>query len=292
MAGDEHASYYKPLVSLINGPECSVVNALAAESRQTCYIKRVSWDPVSDWGGFADIDQVKAKIEGLDANSDGTLVIVDETDLVWYGDDWRGESISLDRKWLDKMTIAGYDVWVVTGVASAWAGEGFNAGWAVAPSQKSPNPFGTQTISSLALAFVTAAFMDDGYYLDTQRVFVEKIRKDMVERATLDGLDVWGPPFLPVIFVDLGSSKALLAFLNLARSQGFVLEGSSKSSGDSYLQIAVHVLHSRVFDLLCDFLKKPNSKEESKKASNKKTGKAKQGLRRCTEPTSAQKKGL
>jgi len=124
-------------------------------------------NPCNPTGIFMDLEKIKLHLEMNHSNN--SHVLVDESMLPWFGENWREQSLSSVPEWIENLyKEKGIAVWVIHSWTKFWCCPGVRLGSAIAPTQqhmielkKKQVPW---SLNNMALAFAEEV-VKDGVYM-------------------------------------------------------------------------------------------------------------------------------
>ena len=142
-----------------------------------------------------------------------SVVVVDESMIFWFGEDWRSQSLVTQSKWISEM----YDtrkvsIFIIHSWTKIWKCCGIRIGSIVAPNREMATAIRVKqtpwSVNMLGLAFMSAACKDAKYMRKTWKV-TPVWRQSMCD-AIADIFPAWqmsGPPFISWIWCDTHSAQ-------------------------------------------------------------------------------------
>jgi histidinol-phosphate/aromatic aminotransferase/cobyric acid decarboxylase-like protein len=201
-------------------------------------------NPCNPTGDYLTIPQMKAYIEKVCER--GTTVLVDESMQLWYGPDWRDDSLVSQGDWI-KFLLDTRDirVYVVHSWTKIWSCPGIRIGSIVCPDaslasaiRKHQVPW---SLNVFALRFLSAA-IQDVEYLHRTWSSCPRLRQRTVE--ALSGMfptwRVHGEPWLSWLWIDTKDKAVAEQAVKLAKSAGVPIRNGAMGYGlPTFIRIKV-----------------------------------------------------
>lgn len=201
-------------------------------------------NPCNPTGDYLSINQMKAYIEKMCER--GTTVLVDESMQLWYGSDWRNDSLVSQREWIQEL-LDEYDirVFIVHSWTKIWSCPGIRLGSVVCPTsaltsaiKKHQVPW---SLNVFALRFLSAAIKDTDYLQRTWST-CPRLRERTVERLTVM-FPMWqfhGEPWLSWLWIDTKDVAVAELAVKLAKNAGVPMRNGAMGYGlPTFIRIKV-----------------------------------------------------
>jgi len=189
-------------------------------------------NPCNPTGIFLNIEELKKHINTKIAHN--SYVLVDESMLPWYGENWIEQSLSSIPEWIEQIyKEKGIAVWVIFSWTKIWCCPGLRLGSAIAPTtqlmidlKKKQVPW---SLNSMAIAFAAEVVKDIEYMKETWKV-TSDWRKQTVSRlsAEFPSWKFYGEPWLSWIWIDTGSEVIASQADELTTKAGMPIRPGSK----------------------------------------------------------------
>jgi histidinol-phosphate/aromatic aminotransferase/cobyric acid decarboxylase-like protein len=158
--------------------------------------------------------------------SDNSVVVVDESMLMWLGPEWRNDSLMTDPTWVRGLAeTRGIKVYVMVSWTKIWACPGVRIGSLLCPDEDSLAAVKLKmvpwSVNTAALAFVSAVVRDVEYMERTWDI-TPRWRTALSDTLTgaIPALKVLGEPYLSWVWVDCGSEALAAAIVDECRAAG------------------------------------------------------------------------
>ena len=179
-------------------------------------------NPTGDWMRLGDL---KKFIES--SCRDKSTVMVDESMLMWYGENWKEESLLSEAKWAEELEARrGIRVFLIHSWTKIWSCPGLRIGSVVAPSANAYADLKhvqvPWSVNSAALRFIELVVKDDAYLAKTW-ANTRTWRAHMVD-SVATAFPSWtchGQDWLSWVWIDTGSEAVAAAAVEAGRAAGF-----------------------------------------------------------------------
>jgi len=201
-------------------------------------------NPCNPTGDYLNIDQMKAYIEKMCER--GTTVLVDESMQLWYGPEWRKDSLVSQSAWIEdlheKLDIR---VYIIHSWTKIWSCPGIRLGSIVCPTaglcaniKKHQVPW---SLNVFALRFLSAAIQDTEYLYRTW-VNCPRLRERTVTHlaAKFPTWKVHGETWLSWLWVDTKDAVLADEAVKLAKKAGVPIRWGGMGYGlPTFIRIKV-----------------------------------------------------
>eukprot|EP01124_Arcella_intermedia_P022704 TRINITY_DN3442_c0_g3_i2.p1 TRINITY_DN3442_c0_g3~~TRINITY_DN3442_c0_g3_i2.p1 ORF type:complete len:334 (+),score=99.74 TRINITY_DN3442_c0_g3_i2:37-1038(+) len=167
-------------------------------------------NPCNPTGVFLEKESLKEHISKK--HSENSFVLVDESMLPWYGENWREQSLIGEKQWIENLlTEKGISVWIIHSWTKIWCCPGIRLGSVVAPTKQHMVEFKKKqvpwSLNNVALAFANEVVKDHSYMVKTWEV-TKQWRQETIQRIATH-LPTWkcyGQSWLSWIWIDTGDA--------------------------------------------------------------------------------------
>jgi len=214
---------------------------MAAED-QACSMLAIV-NPCNPTGEYLNIDQMCKYIE--DTVTAPCAVLVDESMQLWYGPEWRKDSLLSKTQWIMDMQAKGIDVYLIHSWTKIWSCPGIRLGSVLCPTAKHAADIKTHqvpwSLNIAALAFLSEAVKQSQYLEQTWDLTV-KWRKRTVDfiNKTFPEWDVQGEEWLSWMWIDTKSETDVQKVVKYCRDAGVpIRDGNMGYKCPTYIRLAV-----------------------------------------------------
>eukprot|EP01068_Selenidium_serpulae_P009035 Selendium_serpulae@DN5134_c0_g1_i1.p1 len=220
-------------------------------------------NPCNPTGEHIPLEKMKKML--LDFSEKGTIVLIDESMLMWHGPSWLKESFVSQQDWVEHMSNEkGVHIFVVTSWTKIWACPGLRIGSVVAPTERlyraAKRIQVPWSVNGPALAFLHAAVLDEEYLHRTWAV-TEKWRNYAVEKMTQTKpkWTITGEKWLSFLWINTHSEEEARTAVSRCLTAGVPLRwGLHGYELPTYIRIAVR--EPRLTDIIVNAIKGGNEK--------------------------------
>jgi histidinol-phosphate/aromatic aminotransferase/cobyric acid decarboxylase-like protein len=192
-------------------------------------------NPCNPTGDYLSVHQMKAYIEKTCET--GTTVLVDESMQLWYGPNWRDDSLVSQADWIQKLHDENdIRIYIIHSWTKIWSCPGIRLGSVVCPTVKLAADIKKHqvpwSLNVFALRFLSAAIEDTGYLQRTWSS-VPRLRQRTVEQLSkmFPRWEFHGEAWLSWVWIDTRDAAVAEQAVKLAKAAGVPLRNGAMGYG-------------------------------------------------------------
>ena len=241
---------YERVCLLTNKKKCNYTNK---NTDLTCII-----NPNNPTGDFLSVIEIKEYINKYCKNN--SYVIVDESMIPWYGEQWRQNSLISESDWIKQMANNNsIFIFIIHSWTKFFSCTGLRYGSLICPNESSFNKIHSikipWSVNNISLKYIDYCINDTKYMKDIwDNTSILRDYQCQQIKSYFPNWDIYGANFLSWIWIDTHNEDIALLAYNLCKYNGTPIRlGKFGYNKNSYLRIAVK--EEKYFDLLLNSLK-------------------------------------
>lgn len=223
------------------------------DTKLTCII-----NPNNPTGDFMELDTIKEYI--LKNCKPDSHVIIDESMIFWFGEDWRDHSLVSQTEWIRNLANThNIFVYIIHSWTKIFSCTGIRIGSIVCPDESNYNEIRNiqipWSVNTLALRYLDGC-LSDTEYLNKTWINTHKFRKEQIDKLSIlfPQWKFYGHSFLSWIWIDTRDTNTADIVYNLSKLNGTpVRHGKIGYKKNTFIRIAVRTPNQ--FNKLIDCIK-------------------------------------